>query len=302
MVAATEGARPADTGAVQAPASARVTLRSMPLWRIRLRWELGRYLLNALSLVGLLAAVRFAVDPPHRIVVERTGAPAATADLGAQAYASEFARAYLTWTSGDPAAHQLALERFTGTVLEPGAGMQPPAGGSEHVRWTEVVQEREPLPGEHVYTVAVQTDRQGLLYLAVSVLRRPGRGLALAAYPAFVGAPAASAAADLTRHLHPVQESSLLTVVSRALGNYLAGAETDLAADLTPHARVSLPGLALRLTSVTSLQWASGGGAVIATVQARDREGAQYELAYELDVARSAGRWEISAIQMDPDS
>jgi hypothetical protein len=41
---------------------------------------------------------------------------------------------------------------------------------------------------------------------------------------------------------------------------------------------------------------------VIATVQAQDGRGVRYTLAYELDVRTSQGRWEISAVQTDPDA
>ncbi len=41
---------------------------------------------------------------------------------------------------------------------------------------------------------------------------------------------------------------------------------------------------------------------MLATLRARDERGAQYTLAYELGVQLSAGRWEISAIQTNPDS
>ena len=41
---------------------------------------------------------------------------------------------------------------------------------------------------------------------------------------------------------------------------------------------------------------------MLAAVQAQDGRGAQYTLAYELDVARAQGRWEVSAVQMDPDA
>jgi hypothetical protein len=37
-------------------------------------------------------------------------------------------------------------------------------------------------------------------------------------------------------------------------------------------------------------------------VQAQDARGARYTLAYELDVARVQGRWEVSAIQTNPDA
>ena len=99
-----------------------------------------------------------------------------------------------------------------------------------------------------------------------------------------------------------MSEPALSTVVERALRNYLAGSPSELAADLAPGARVSLPGIELALQSLQSLQWAPGAGAVLALVQAQDQRGASYTLAYELDVLRAQGRWEVSAIQMDPDA
>jgi hypothetical protein len=71
---------------------------------------------------------------------------------------------------------------------------------------------------------------------------------------------------------------------------------------LTSSAQVSLPAAALSLESVQRLDWAPGEGAVLAVLQAQDARGTQYTLAYELDVSRVQGRWEISAIQTDPDA
>jgi hypothetical protein len=53
---------------------------------------------------------------------------------------------------------------------------------------------------------------------------------------------------------------------------------------------------------VQSLDWSIVGRAVLAVIRARDERGAQYTLAYELSVISDAGRWEISAIQTNPDS
>jgi hypothetical protein len=97
-----------------------------------------------------------------------------------------------------------------------------------------------------------------------------------------------------------VNDPALETMLRRALRNYLAGSQSELAADLTSGARISLPGLRLSLRSVVQLKWAPGGGSVLAVVQAQDARGAQYTLAYELDVISAQGRWEVSAIQMDP--
>jgi Conjugative transposon protein TcpC len=275
-----------------------VTIAARPLWRIRLARELPRYLVCALAVMGLAASARFAIAPPQpaRAPVQHLNPP----DLAAEGFASLFARLYLTWDAQDPEAHQRALAPFVGAGMNSDAGLQLPSSGEQRVQWTQVVQEREPTAGEHVYTVAAQTDTAGLQYLTVSVVREAGGSLALVGYPAFVGAPAASTAVA-GGHAREVEDPALATVVERALRNYLAASASELAADLTNSARVSLPRLALVLESVQHLQWSPGENAVLAVVQAQDAHGAQYTLGYELDVAREEGRWEISAIQMDPD-
>jgi len=81
-----------------------------------------------------------------------------------------------------------------------------------------------------------------------------------------------------------------------------AASAGELEADLTGGARVSLPSMPLSLESVQRLDWAPEGSSVLAVVQAQDGRGVQYTLAYELDVAREQGRWEVSAVQTDPDA
>jgi hypothetical protein len=259
--------------------------------------------LYALALVGTLASARFALDPPRAVLPAALLRRPVAEDLAAEGFATLFARAYLTWEAQHPEARERALAPFMGPGMDAGAGLQPPASGEQRVQWTQVVQQRSPLAGEIVYTVAAQTDTAGLLYLTVSVLRKPGGELALASYPAFVGQPASGPAqTDVGGHLREVSDPELSTVVERALRNYLAGSSSELAADLASGASVSLPGIELALQSLQSLQWAPGAGAVLALVQAQDQRGASYKLAYELDVLRAQGRWEISAIQMDPNT
>jgi hypothetical protein len=155
--------------------------------------------------------------------------------------------------------------------------------------------------GEHVYTVAAQTDASGLLYLTVSVARAADGSLALADYPSIVGPPASGPAQPPPRR-REIAEPALVTVVERALRNYLAASPGELAADLTNGARVSVPGLRLELVATQHLDWSPDGRSLTAVVQAQDARGSQYTLSYELDVLRTAGRWEVSAIQMDPDA
>ena len=282
---------------------ASVAIARRPLWQIRLARGLPRYVIYVLALAAALASVRFALDPPRAALSAALLRRPAAEDLAAEGFATLFARAYLTWEARHPEAREHALAPFVGPGMDADVGLQPPPSGEQRVQWAQVVQQRSPLAGEIVYTVAADTDTAGLLYLTVSVLSKPGGALALAGYPAFVGPPASGPAqTDAGGRLREVSEPALTTVVERALRNYLAGSPSELAADLAPGARVSLPGIELALQSLQSLQWAQGAGAVVALVQAQDQRGASYTLAYELDVLRAQGRWEVSAIQMDPDT
>jgi hypothetical protein len=278
-----------------------VTIATRSLWRIRLARELPRYLLCAVSLAGLLASARFAIAPPRAASPASTAPRAQPADMAAESYAVLFARRYLTWSAAEPQSGANGLQAFLGPGMEPDAGLQLPANGSQQVEWAEVVQVREPEPDQHVYTVAAETNAAGLLYLTVAVARTSAGVLALAGYPAFVGAPAAGPA-ELDAHLREVADPPLATVVERALRNYLGSEPGELAADLTVGAHVSVPSMRLSLASVERLDWAPEGSSVLATVQARDARGVAYTLAYELDVAYVQGRWEVSAVQTDPDS
>ncbi len=289
--------------------NARVSIATRPLWQIRLAREWHRYLLSAAAVAGLVASARFAIDPPRPPAPALAAHIPAAPDLAAEGFAVRFARSYLTWNAAEPQAREDALAPFVGSGIDPDAGLQPPVSGAQRVESAEVVQERELMPArtggpvEHVYTVAAQTDDAGLLYLTVNVVRTVEGSLALGGYPAFVGAPASGPAQTVAQtHLREVDEPALATVVGRALRNYLAASASELAADLTASAHVSLPAAALTLESVQRLDWAPGVGAVLAVAAAADARGAHYTLAYELDVVRVQGRWEISAIQMDPDS
>ncbi len=281
------------------PRSPTVTVRSRALWRIQLVRALPRYVLAALSAAGLAASLRFAIAPPHapHEVPVRGAQP--VRDEGAEGFATLFARTYLSWDASHPPQASGPLAAFAGPGIEADGGMTPPPSGEEQVEWAEVVQERDVGSGVRVFTVAVQTDSAGLLYLAVNVARSPGGGLQLGGYPALVGAPTTGPARALP-HLTEVRDQGLETVLERALRNYLADSPGELAADLARGARVAPPTLALSLESIEHLDWTPDGSSVLALIRAQDGRGARYTLAYELEVVRAQGRWEISAVEMDP--
>jgi Conjugative transposon protein TcpC len=258
-----------------------------------------RCLLAALAVSGLAASARYAVDPPRA-----ASAPAPlrvpSLDRSAEAFAVLFTRRFLTWNAAEPSVSSKGLEPYVSSGMEPAAGLVLPALGTETVEWAEVAQQREPSPGTHVYTIAAQTRPGGLQYLTVTVTRQAGGGLSLSGYPAFVGPPAFGDG-RFNEHLRSVSDGALTVVVRRALSNYLIGSSADLAADLTASAQVSLPLAPLRPVTIQAPDWAPGGGAVLVTVQAEGGGGVRYTLSYEMDVTLVEGRWEISAIQTDPD-
>jgi len=291
----------AERGQSGSRARASVSITSRALWRIRLARELPRYAVLAAAVAGLAASARFAVAPPHATPA-RSALPAlAPRDPAAEGFATLFARRYLSWSASEPLSSSRALERFLGAGLEADAGLTLPQSGEQRVEWAEVVQERSEGVGEHVYTVAAQTDTAGVVYLSLSVAHPSAGALQLAGYPAIVGAPS-SAAASPPQHLGEVEEPALATVAQRALRNYLADSPSELAADLTRGARVSPPSLGLSLESVQRLDWGADGRSLLAVVRAADGRGVHYTLAYQLEVVRDQGRWEVAAVQTDPSS
>jgi hypothetical protein len=279
--------------------TAAVHLTRRPLWRLRLARSLPRYLLYATCAYGLIASARFAIAPP---LTEGSRGAAARAplrtDLAARGYATLFARRYLTWNGERPQDSEAQLAPMIGAGVDPRAGLTLPPTGEQRVLWAEVVQERASTPARHVYTVAAETDTAGLLYVTVPVARDANGDVQLSGYPAFVGAPAASAEA-LPERASEVHDSTLTSVVERALRNYLASSRQELDADLTEAARVALPRMPLALGTVARIDWSPDHRSIVAVVQARDARGAQYTLGYEADVEEIHGRWEISALQMD---
>jgi hypothetical protein len=279
---------------------ATVTVTSRSLWRMRLLRSMPRYLVYAAAAAGLLASLRFAVSPPAVRGPKAAMPQAAPADRAAEGFAVLFARRYLSWDASAPQTSERLLAPMAGSAMTPAAGLILPASGAQKVEWAEVVQERAPARGAHVYTVAAQTDSAGLIYLTVGVVRGPEGGLALSGYPAFV-APPTAAGARPSGAGRPVTEWSLVGVVRRALRNYLADSPDELAADLSNGAPVGVSSFALALEGVQRLTWSTDDRSVLAVIDARDARGVRYTLAYELDVVDIGRRWEVSAVQMDPD-
>jgi hypothetical protein len=264
---------------------------------IRLRARAPRVLALALILILCLAGVRSIISPRPATPQALAAAADTDYDLGAAAFAQSFSSTYLTWggdlTQGD---RNLALRPFLAQGMEADGGLVPGRGTEQTVHGTQVAEESS--VGEVTDVVVAAETSNGTRYLSVPVTRS-GRGLlTVVSYPALVGPPATDTARpELT--LEPVADQQLVTVVSRALGNYLAGHAANLRADLTPEAVVSLPGQELELQEINSVNWLVPRRTVDVEVDARDEQGARMTLTYQAGVVHH-DRWYVASIQFDP--
>jgi hypothetical protein len=279
---------------------ARVKVERRSLRRLELHSSLPRYALYAVALVAIAHSL---IDIAR---LSRAPAPSSRSsgiDVAAAAYATSFARAYLTYDSANPSAQQAAIAPFVGGGAQgSGAGFTAPSSGSDAVGFAQVVGYQPAAGGGEVFTVQADTSRHGTVYLAVTVARTSGGALELVGEPALVGSPAsAPAVTDPSQANMPVSDPGLAAVVTRALGDYLRGDGSDLQSNLATGAPTpSLPA-PLSSVQVTRVAWQVAGRVVGADVQASDGAGGAYSLHYELSVIRQ-GRWYVSAIESTPNS
>ena len=257
----------------------------------RVRWSARAPRLAMLAVCAVLTAVGLrtvlAAPAPPRAELTRTVSP----DLEAEAVAEDFARNYLDGTARDRARRLAALGRLAPSVTQTERDSPLPAPLRSRVQWSAVVGDQATPSGRRV-TVLLETDR-GATALVIDTAST-SRGVAVAGYPAIVGPPRAPsiAASDPVA----VDDEHLSATVDRALGNYLAGRSGDLVADLLPGSVVSVPAQPLRLIGIDELSWAAAGRSVRADVRAALSGGGELRLAYEIGVARRAGRWFVSWI------
>ena len=277
------------------PRPARRSGTHSSLWAIRLRSRTPRILLGLLVLVLCVAGVRNIFGSRPASV-----APAATApsyDVGAAAFAQSFASTYLTWGPSVPEAERIrALKPFLAQGVEADAGLEPAPKSAETVADTEAAEETR--AGSVIDVLVVAETSQGTQYLSVPVARGERGLLSIVSYPALVGPPATDAGEDELR-LTPVEDQGLETVVSRAVRNYLTGQAANLRADLTAEAVVSLPPEPLEVSGIDSANWLVPRRTVAVQVEAKDSQGAQLTLTYQVGVVRRV-RWYVDSIQVDP--
>lgn len=212
-------------------------------------------------------------------------------------FAQGFARAYLAYDGQHMGPRERALRPYLPADMDADAGLVPRPRRTQEVGFTRVAGDRAGPGGVRVVTVAAGLGTR-TLYIAVPVERAQGGALALADYPAVVGAP--PRARPALPELGEVQDGGVRQVAVRVIRNYLTGATLNLRADLAPSASVPALGESLSVRSVDRVGWAGGSdsGAVAVTVEAVDARGALWTLTYELGLERAHGRLAVTFIEM----
>jgi len=252
-----------------------------------------RVVAGLVAVVVMLAGVRAIVAGPPE--APPPPPPAPVVDSGAQAFAEGFVRSYLTWNADDPEGRDAQLAAYSSSELDAGAGLEPPDGRAQTVEWTAAVASKATGPGRQVITVAAQAGGRDW-HLAVPVTRDARGYMAVASYPALVGAPPVAGDARPVDE-DDIADGQLVRVAGRAVRNYLAGAADNLAADLDPAAVVSLPATQARVKAINDITRAAPGRVAVAVTATVD--GAELELRYELEVVKR-DRWYVHSIATDP--
>jgi conjugative transposon protein TcpC len=265
---------------------------------MRLKARAPRLLAAAVVVTLTLAGFRTVVFGAPAPTIERFYEQVSD-DIGIEGFAEGFARAYLTWGgSGDVQAYEKSLALYN-PQFAGDTGVQP-SNTPEEVIWSRVVQDEPSTLGRsRIVTVELQLapgDRT--CYLAVPVNRAQNGALAVTTWPSFVGAPAVQRATS-PPSIPAVTEPELVTVVTRAITNYLAGDGNDLQADLAPGAQVTYPTQQLQVSGPPVSVQSTGPGGVLLTVRATDAQGASYTLSYEMGVVK-AERWYVDSIEVIP--
>jgi hypothetical protein len=265
--------------------------------------RLGRATLWLLVLVLLLRGVASVMEPREPSAVATTSKPAAAAwpDDEVRAFASDFARAYLTYNAKDPEASATAIRAFVGSELassivpEYGEDASRRAVGSVSVaRVTKLNDSRA------LVTVAAAATG-GTQYLSVPIARDGSGGLVVSDLPSLAAPPSvASAPASETESLPAGEREPIEDVVTRFLTAYLAGDAGELSFFTPTGVRVGALAQEHELVDVTSLALVAPAQGrvreVLATVRARDAAtGATYGLRYRLQLVRE-DRWLVAAV------
>lgn len=261
--------------------------------------RLGRMVLWLLVVVLLLRglASSFATDPAPEVVTAAPKPVAAWPDDQARAFAADFARAYLTYTPGEPQ----SLDRYVTPDL---ASSVAPEFGDNAERQTVgmvSVARTTKLDDSHALVTVAAAVNGDTRYLAVPVARDSHGGLVVSDLPSLVAPPAH--AVIQASSLEPVasnERSGIEDVLNRFLTAYVAGDSSQLEYLVPAGVRIGALEQKYELLGVTSLALAAPAKGnrreVWASVQVRDAESrAIYGLRYRLQLVHE-DRWYVAAV------
>ena len=249
--------------------------------------------LGIISIAGLRAIIAGPAESPAVAAPSTAG----SLDPAAEAFAEGFTAVYLSWDADHLDQRERELAAYLPATIDSTYGLSPASGSSQQIVWIAAMGAGRSGSVLNV-TVAARTDHGKTLHLVVPVARDEDGFLYLAGYPALVGPPPVASAASVPLG-EEISDEPLETVIKRAITNYLEGSRSNLVADLTSDAVVSLPAIHLNVTDVETPTWVVANRRVAVLVAAQDQEHNAWNLRYELDV-RHSDRWYVQGIEADP--
>ena len=225
-------------------------------------------------------------------------------DDAARAFALGFARAYLTYEPGWPAAYARALERFVAPEVAASIVPQFAPHRSRQVVQDVTVAQVVSVDDRHaLITVAVllAAERVSTRYLTVPVARDIAGGLVVSDLPSFAPPPALGR--DSAPELEPLTGAARVEVedvLQRFFEAFLAGDSAQLEYLVPAGVRIGALAEPHELVAVASIAQLSAGDGrertVLVLVRARDAAtGTVYGLRYRLRLVRG-DRWYVAAV------
>jgi hypothetical protein len=231
-------------------------------------------------------------------------APAAWPDDAARSFATDFARAYLTWSPQHPDRYEAALRPFVSaeisSIVVPSFAEDAPRQVVQTTSIARVVA----LDNTHALVTvaaAVATPAVVTRYLTVPIARDSAGGLAVDDLPSLAAPPArAQLAEPETQQLSSADQQQIGDALEHFLGAYLEGRSGDLAYFVPPGVRIEALAGGYELAGMSSLvavgPVTGDTRTVLVTVRAKDAESrVEYPLRYRVRLVRR-DRWYVAAI------
>ena len=265
--------------------------------------RLGRAVLWLLVLVLLLRGLASVMQPrtPATVAAAPKPAVASWPDDQTRAFATDFARAYLTFNPKDPEPSATAIRAFVGPELAssivPEYGEDAPRRAVGSVSVARVAR----VDDTHALVTVAAAATGGTQYVTVPVARDASGALVVSDLPSLAAPPARASVAETETESMPAGERGPIEdVVSRFLTAYLGGDAGALAYLVPAGVRMDVLAQRHQLVDIVSLGLAEPAEGqvreVLATARVRDAASrAVYGMRYRLRLVRE-DRWLVAAV------